>query len=308
MNKWQIADYLIKAKKCIDSLLYISLNAKKLSNLQMVDRVENIRRNFYINLCYILDKKFKTKQKQKICETNQLINRVYYERDKNSAHKDNDYIPRRYNSIELEIKDKKCEINEVKTICQELLPDYITLDYVPHDYELFRVVHRINAQIEKDLELIKYPRGTFHSYQLSEEGRHVFKAFDTEQQDRENARMFGYDYDEVISKRPVESVEDIKFMSEEDKNRAAILIQNGVNSYEGLQNRQDSCIKLNVLYGYDTWVVPNLQALELNEKLKEIGFFDDFELPHWEILEDKTKEKEVVNLMEKFNEKNRRTN
>ena len=82
--------------------------------------------------------------------------------------------------------------------------------------------------------------------------------------------MFGYDYDEVISKRPVESVEDIKFMSEEDKNRAAILIQNGVNSYEGLQNRQDSCIKLNVLYGYDTWVVPNLQALELNEKLKEL--------------------------------------
>ena len=36
---------------------------------------------------------------------------------------------------DLEIKDKKCEINEVKTICQELLPDCITLDYVPHDYE-----------------------------------------------------------------------------------------------------------------------------------------------------------------------------
>lgn len=308
MNKWQLADYLIKAKKCIDSLLYISLNAKRLSNLQMRDRVENIRRNFYISLGYILDKKYKTKQKKEICETNKLIERIYYERDKNSAHKDYDYKPRQYDSIELEIEDKKQEIEEVKLLCKALLPECITLDYVPHDFELFRVVHRLNTQIETDLDLIKYPRGTFHSYQLSEEGAHFFREFNTEEEDRRTAKMLGYNYDEILARKPVESADDIIQMSPEEISRAAVIFQNGLNTYEGLQNRQDSCIKVNLLYGENIWVQPNSQNINLIEELKKIGFFDEFELPHWNVLENEETNKKYIEIMEKMNVKNRRTN
>ena len=180
-----------------------------------------------------------------------------------------------------------------------MLPGIITIDFVPHDKELFRLVNRINATLETDANKIKYPNSTFHSYQLSEEGKHVFKEFDTEEQDRKNAKMFGYDYDKVVERYPLHSIDDIKTMSDTEKQRYATIVDNGINSYEGLQNRQDFCIKTNVLFDLNMWCEANKHTFEQIERLKEIGFFDIFEIPHLEILKDKDKLEDVINILNK---------
>ena len=187
----------------------------------------------------------------------------------------------------------------MREICAEVLPDIITIDFVPHDKELFRLVNRLNATLETDANKIKYPSSTFHSYQLSEEGKHVFKEFDTEEQDRRNAKMFGYDYDKVVERYPLQSIDDIKIMSEKDKQRYAVIIENGINSYEGLQNRQDSCIKTNYLFGFNKWCEANINMFKQIEELKRIGFLDVFEIPHLEILQNENKVKEFQEILSK---------
>ena len=299
-NKWENANFLITAKKCIDGFLYISKNTLELSNLDLRERTDRLRQLFYINLVNVLNELFDTKAKRKVIRQNdKIIDRIYYERNKKSAHQDDGYKPRAYHTLEEEIQDKKNELIHVKDVCSEILPDVITIDFVPHDKELFRLVNRLNATLETDVNKIKYPNSTFHSYQLSEEGRHVFKEFDTEEQDRRTAKMFGYDYDKVIERYPLQSIDDIRIMSEQEKQRYAVLMENGINSYEGLQNRQDSCIKINALYNLNTWFHMDTESFNKIEKLKDIGFLDIFEIPHLKILHDQNKLKEVQNILSK---------
>lgn len=299
-NKWENANFLITAKKCIDSFLYISNNILELSNLDLREKTDKLRQIFYINLVNVLDELFNTTTKRKnIRQNDKIIDKIYYERNKKSAHKDDDYKPRIYNTLEEEIQDKKNELLHVREICAEVLPDVITIDFVPHDKELFRLVNRLNATLEIDANKIKYPSSTFHSYQLSEEGKHVFKEFDTEEQDRRNAKMFGYKYDKVIERYPLQSVDDIKIMSDQEKQKYAVIMENGINSYEGLQNRQDSCIKINALFHLNMWCEANINIFKQIEELKKIGFLDVFEIPHLEILQDENKLKEFQKILSK---------
>lgn len=299
-NKWENANFLISAKKCIDSFLYISKNVIELSNLDLRERTDKLRQLFYINLANVLDEFFNTPTKKKsIKQNDEIIARIYYERNKKSAHKDDDYKPRTYSKLENEIEDKKTELIHVKELCSEVLPDIITIDFVPHDKELFRLVNRMNATLEADANKIKYPSSTFHSYQLSVEGKHVFKEFDTEVQDRRTAKMLGYDYDKVVERYPSHSIDDIKIMTDKEKQRYAVIFENGINSYEGLQNKQDSCIKTNGLFGLNMWCQANTNVFEQIEELKNLGFLDVFEIPHIEILNDESKLKEFQKILSK---------
>ena len=242
MKNWELARYLIEAKKNIDTLLYIKDNQKLLGNLDLRAKIANTCQQFYINCCIVLDKSF-PKAKKRLCE-NEIIASIYYERDKNSAHKDENYRSQKFKTPDELIAILKNQLETVRNTCAEYLPENITLDYVPHDKELFRLVYRVNAQMEVDVNTVKYPLGVFHSYQLSEEGQHYFREFDTSEEDKRIAKEFGYDYDEVIKRQVLQSVDDIPQMSDEEKQRQAIIVENGLNSYEGLQNRQDFCIKL----------------------------------------------------------------
>lgn len=299
MQKWECARYFIDAKKNIDSLMYISLNLSELSNIDVQEKCDDLRQKFYINVCIVLDEAFSNKKKE-ICKNDDVIKRIYYERDKNAAHKDKEYQSRKYNSLGEEIEDKKTELIHVLQICKDVLPENITLDFVPHDKELFRLVHRVNDSIENDVNTIKYPSSVFHSYQLTEEGKQSFKELSTEKHDRSVAKMFDYDYDEIVEKRLVYSVDDIKGMQSDEKNSAAVKVANGINVYEGIQNRQDFCIKINVLHDQNIWVSIGKKYLEMIEKLKEIGFYDEFELIHMEIFRDDAKRKKVIEILEKY--------
>ena len=54
-EKWLLARYLIDAKKCVDSILFIAENVKDLRNLSLRDIVEERQRKFYINVKIIYD-------------------------------------------------------------------------------------------------------------------------------------------------------------------------------------------------------------------------------------------------------------
>ena len=82
-------------------------------------------------------------------------------------------------------------------------------------------------------------------------------------------------------------------------NETNIIMENGINSYEGLQNRQDSCIKINALFDLNMWCEANINIFKQIEELKKIGFLDVFEIPHLEILQDENKLKEFQNILSK---------
>lgn len=302
MTKWELALYLIKAKKNIDTLLYIKDNQKLLINIDLRERIAAACQQFYINCCVVLDKCF-PKDKKQICK-NEIIASIYYERDKNSAHKDENYKRQKFKTPDELIAILKEQLLTTHEVCKDFLPNEITLDYVPHDKELFRFAYRISPVIESDIYKVKYPLSVFHSYQLSEEGQHYFREFDTSEEDRRIAKESGYDYDEVIKYQVLQSVDDIPEMSEAEKQRQAIIVDNGLNSYEGLQNRQDNCIKLNILFGQNAWAIPNWQAFDMIEELKAIGYYDQFEIAHLEKVQDEDSQNKVQAILEKYKCKN----
>ena len=113
--------------------------------------------------------------------------------------------------------------------------------------------------------------------------------------------MFRYDYDKVIERYPLQSIDDIKTMSDQEKQRYATIVDNGINSYEGLQNRQDFCIKTNALFDLNMWCKADKQKFEQIEKLKKIGFLDAFEIPHLEILKDAETLEKVISVLSNSN-------
>lgn len=247
MIEWELARYLIDAKKNIDSLLFIQLNIDKLINLNIKERFDKIQMEFYLKLCYILDDVFK-KNKKQICSSNEIIKSIYDERDKNNAHKDKDYIPKNYKSWDEIIGIMKEQIEEVRKVCSEKLPQIITLDYVPHDKELFRLIHGINKEKEDQINNQKY---TIYSNTKKEKN---------------------------ISRKVFNDTEEIKQIKDADRKDYAVLFNNGINFYEGIQERQDGCIRANVLFGSNEWCVYT-DVLKAIEKLREKGLINEYDMP-----------------------------
>ena len=75
MTNWELARYLIDAKKSIDSLMYISLHKQELTMINLRDAINEKRRSFYVNLCVVLDKCFPNSKKE-ICQ-DPIIDSVY---------------------------------------------------------------------------------------------------------------------------------------------------------------------------------------------------------------------------------------
>ncbi len=246
MNKWSIAKYLIDAKKNIDSILFIDENIEKVCNLNLRIKIEELRRSFYINCCVVLDKSH-PKNKKKICE-DKVIASVYYERDKNGAHRDDDYKAPEYNKISDMVETMKNQIQQVFLICKDSLPNNITLNFVPHDKELFRLIYGMTAEKEEIIKHRKYPQ--YEKLQSSVD---------------------------FLSKKVFQEVEDIKAI--DDKNEYAVIIEDGINFYESLQNRQDACIKMNILYNLETWCSFEKENYDIIQKLQKAGAIDEFGMP-----------------------------
>lgn len=280
MCEWENARYLIDAKKTVDSLIFISLNEKKLSNLNLQEKCENLRQKFYINVCVVLDRVF-SKNKKDICEHDSTINRIYYERDKHAAHKDEDYCPREYSSLHEEIEDKKSELMHVREVCKDILPEILTLDFVAHDKELFRYIFKISPDDEECIIKAKYPR-VENEFCYIPENDDLLSDSDIEKRLSIIAKQFGLDSIR-LNKNETWSADIVKELSDEDKKKIAYLIPDGLNSEEGLQNRQQACIYINIMFNQNIWVYPNDEVLDQIRNMKKDGILDEYETVNWKV-------------------------
>lgn len=247
MNKWEVARYLIDAKKNIDSIMYINKNIYELNNIDVSLKIRDVMRSFYLNLSYVLDEKYDTRDKKKsICRNNKIIESIYYERDKDKAHKDSNYQRTKYDSIEEIIESMKKQIFEVRKKCEDIIAKEVTLDFVPHDKELFRIVNGINREKEDKICRKKY----FISDSLNENNI---------------TRKIFYDTEELKENR--------------EKDKYAVIMKDGINIYEGIQERQDACIKINVLNNTNIWVQFNSKSKKKIEKLIKTGLVNQYGIP-----------------------------
>lgn len=274
MTKWELARYLIDAKKCVDSVLYIANNAEELRYIDLRKKINEIRNEFYIKCCVVIDKYSEnSKQKKKdLCNTDEVINFLYYERDKNSAHKDEKYQAQQFNLLMDIAEQMQNQIQYIREKCASSLPDEITLDFVSHDRELFRLIHHITAKEEDEINKRKYPLRDALS---CENGA--------------NTKTFKIFYD----------TEEFRTLTEDKKKDYGVVVEDGINPYEGLQNRQDAAIRINVLYGLNVWCSINQKYFRQVEKLTELGCFDEFGVMQLPPLNDPQKMAEIIKLLEK---------
>lgn len=282
MKKWQLAKYLIEAKTSVDSLMFIRDNQDKLYNLDLQKKITTLRQSFYLNCCFILDKCFSTKEEKKeIKENNNIISKVYCERNKNVAHKDKGYKPQNFNSPDKMIAVMKEQLGQVKEVCKDFLPDIISLNYVSHDKELFRYIFKISPDDEECIIKAKYPR-VENEFCYIPENYDLLSDSDIEKRLSIIAKQFGLDSIK-LNKKETWSADIVKELSDEDKKKIAYLIPNGLNSEEGLQNRQQACIYINIMFNQNIWVYPNDEVLDQIRNMKKDGILDEYETVNWKV-------------------------
>lgn len=244
IEQWKLARNIIDAKKAVDSLWYISKHLTELYNVRGL--CNSKRSDYYINICAVLDKSIcKNGKKKEYVNSDSIVARVYNERDKHYAHKDKNYQPSfPWNSLENEALSYQSELKHLCNLCKNDLPDEITLDFVCYDGELFRRIKKISPKDENEIKKKKYPLYKQSIPKSSE--MHTFHIL--------------YDID------------DLQNMSDTEKLQCSVVIENGLTFEEGLQLRQDACIKINVLFDKNMWCSINKEYLKKCKKMQNNRF------------------------------------
>lgn len=66
MTKWELARYLLDAKKSVDSIMYIADVLPELEHIPVRAYVNSNRQTFYICCCVLLDNVYLSKRKSKL--------------------------------------------------------------------------------------------------------------------------------------------------------------------------------------------------------------------------------------------------
>lgn len=152
MLKWKLARYLMDSKKVIDSLMFISENIENLRNLNIRNIIYEKLETFYVKIRIVYDKTFNKLEKKKLALRDNIYKATMYESDKNYAHKDDDYKVTEVESLNYLIEILKQQLVHCRKMCNKSLPDTITLDFIPYDHDLFRIVNGITPRKEEILE------------------------------------------------------------------------------------------------------------------------------------------------------------
>ena len=250
MKKWELARYLIDAKKCVDSILYIGEHAEELRYYDLKTLIDEKRNTFYINCCAVIEHTIasKTQQKKTLCSNDTIVELLFRERDKNSAHKDEDYIPQEFNRIAQIAEQMKAQIIHVREICAHDIPKELTLDFVSHDKALFRSIHKLLAEDEEKILDEKHPlRNAFNN---SEE---AYRSFDI-----------------------LNDTMDFRTISQDKKKEYAVILKAGINFQEDIQEHQDFFIKMNLLFDQNAWCSVNEGEFKKVEELTRLGCFNEY--------------------------------
>ena len=170
--------------------------------------------------------------------------KVYYERDKNSAHKDSNYEKSTYENLDSLIVDLKKKLDSIRNECQNFLPDALTLDYIPYDKQLYRQMLGITVEKEHEINHRKY--GNYYKREIE------------------------------LSVPIFDDVEGDKFLKEEESANLSVVFKAGINFLEGLQERQDTAIKLNLSNDLDMWSRMNQKVYNFCLELQKNGFMDEY--------------------------------
>ena len=228
-------------------MLFLVDYAEEVSVIDIREKVAETKRKFYINCCVVLDKCY-PKDKKVICQ-NEIIDRIYYERDKNFAHKDEKYHAKQYESLDDIANDMKKQLLEVKSLCDDHLPEQLTVDFVAFDSGLYRLAKGITKEKEEEIFNRKFPLR--NSLNIPPE--------------------------EGIVKKVFSDTEDLRDIPEDSRSDYATLIRMGICMEESIQRLQDDCIRTNVLFD-DTnmWVTTDLDKWK---ELRKAGLMDEFDIP-----------------------------
>lgn len=241
MTKWELARYLIDAKKCVDNILFIAENVKELRNLSLRDIVEDRQRKFYINVKVVYDKSLSKSQRKELKENDPVYRETCTERDKNYAHKDDSYVCPDYNSLTEIAEVLKKRLIHCFNLCKGALPDVITLNFIDYDRVLYRFLNKIDPEKEEELLKAQYPG---YGIKPSEE-----------------------ELKNGISRKVFYDTEDIKKIDNPDD--YAVIMNAGLTVREGIQEMQDGFIKMNVLSGKNMWAKPNMDVIGEMKKIIE---------------------------------------
>lgn len=152
MLKWKLERYLMDSKKVIDSLMFISENIENLRNLNIRNIIYEKLETFYVKIRIVYDKTFNKLEKKKLALRDNIYKATMYESDKNYAHKDDDYKVTEVESLNYLIEILKQQLVHCRKMCNKSLLDTITLDFIPYDHDLFRIVNGITPRKEEILE------------------------------------------------------------------------------------------------------------------------------------------------------------
>lgn len=257
-TNWEVARYLIDAKKEVDSLWFIAVNQSKING--NIKRLVELRRNtFYINAAAVVDEFVGIKTdgmsnkeiknfKHSLQESNRIIKLLYYYRDKHAAHKDSEFRDTDFPFLMDITRECMSILEEVRIVCADVLPENITLDFVCYDAELFRFIYKIDKDLEYEILKSKHPLIT------------------------KNPPISN-----PMKKKVFHDTEDIWKVT--NPTEYATILYYGLGFEEGIQNRQDFCIKTNVLHKTDIWVQQNNEKYRSCLMMIKLGYIDIFNRP-----------------------------
>lgn len=243
LPKWELARYLIDAKKNVDTVLFIERHSKEFGKFPHSE-LKAAKHEFCNSASNVLDNLGQPRLKQELKLNDDLIEMLYYERDKNVSHKDTDYEKINFNSTLM-----KNILRHVKRISNKNLPKEVTLNFLNWDSILFRQIKGITKQKEEEIKKRKYSKNTS-----------IINA---------NNQAF-----------PVRVLNDIeKPLKNTDKqDNDAIIVEDGLTTEEQIQNRQDSCISSNLRFDINSWAILDENSNIIWEKYKTMGLIDEYNI------------------------------
>lgn len=236
---WINTEYLIQAFRCVCSLTYLDEHSGICQFINAKDFIDGKLHRFYINICALVDIHCEyTVSNSKRSEYKKMLKTMYpsydwafYERDKNAAHKDVDYVFRSDISLLEIIKKMKRAVNTTMSVCANIISDKIELEYYAYDPLLFRYVNGITPELEKAFN----------------ESIYIKQQFDEK--------------DCII----IQNISDARQVRNLDPNEHyGIVCTNGLmgQPYDMLEHRQDFCIRLNAWNGLDSWATMNKDDID----------------------------------------------
>lgn len=147
---------------------------------------------------------------------------IFYERDKNAAHKDSDYIINLDISMHGLIVKMKKALRTTKNICSNIISGKIEYEYYEYDPLLFRYVNGITPELEK----------LFND-----------QIYDKPRLDTNNA----------IHLQNITDARQVRNLKQGED--YCVMCTNGLmgQPYDMLEHRQDMCFKLNAWKNCDVW-------------------------------------------------------